>query len=181
MKIWFWPTLICIKVGPLSLTHESKMLDYFWHWLWHNFDSRQSYQAYDASQRWAKVPLMYALAIFDKTCDHFWFDSRQKLSNFWSNMTFDTFNMCHRRGAKAIFRAVFNFSQCIVGKTYSEFSQHESNLWPPGYWFGCSTIKLIGDSWPRPLACKQNWKFLRDCKDGQLRVRLTSHCWFSCD
>ena len=34
------------------------------------------------------------------------FDSRQKLSKVWSNMAFDTFNICQWRGAKAIFRAV---------------------------------------------------------------------------
>ena len=64
---------------------------------------------------------MHALAIFDKTFDHFWFeskvyhillkskmafDSRQKWSKIWWNMAFDTFDICQRRGAKAIFRAV---------------------------------------------------------------------------
>ena len=111
----------CIKVGPLSLTHESKVLEHFWDWLWDNFDSRQSYQAFDPSQRWAKVPLMHALEIFDKTFDHFWFqskvyyswlkskmafDSCQKWSKVWSNMAFNTFDICQRCGAKAIFPAV---------------------------------------------------------------------------
>ena len=52
---------------------------------------------------------MHALAIFDKTFDHFWFeskvyhiwlkskmafDSRQKWSKVLSNMAFDTFDIC---------------------------------------------------------------------------------------
>ena len=134
MKSWLWPSLIriksVVKVGPLSLTHESKVLGHFWHRLWHNFDSRQSYHAFDSSQRWANVPLMHALAIFNKTFDHFWFqskvyqiwlkskmafDSRQKWSKVWSNMAFDTFDIWQRRGVEAIFRAVL-FALLLVSK-----------------------------------------------------------------
>ena len=85
IKSWLWPSLIRIKsvvrVGPLSLTHDSKVLGHFWHRLWHNFDSRQSYHAFDSSQRWAKGPLMHPLAIFDKTT----FDSSQRCITFDSN------------------------------------------------------------------------------------------------
>ena len=84
--------------------------------------SKLYYHAFDSSQRRAKVPLMHALAIFDKTFDHSWFeskvchiwlktnmafDSRQKWSKVWSNMAFDTYDIWQRRGVKAIFRAVF--------------------------------------------------------------------------
>ena len=107
MKIWLWPTLIHIK-------SVSKLDHYFWHtnqrW-WSTLDI-----GFDVSQRWARLPLMHAVAIFDKIFDHFWFDlwlkskmafdSRQKWSKVWSNMAFDTFDICQRRGAKAIFCAV---------------------------------------------------------------------------
>ena len=119
MKSWLWPSLIriksVVKFGPLSLTHESKVLRHFLHWLWHNFDSRQSYHAFDSSQRWAKVALMHALAIIwqnlwsllirVKIKSKMAFDSRQKWSKVSSNMAFDNVDVLQRRGVKAIFRA----------------------------------------------------------------------------
>ena len=91
----------CIKVGPLSLTHESKVLSPFWHWLWHNFDLHQSYHAFNASQTWwAKVPLMHALGIiiFDKTFDHFGLES--KVYHIWlkSKVAFDSRQIDRRYG-----------------------------------------------------------------------------------
>ena len=66
---------------------------------------------------------MYALATFDKTFEHFrfeskvyyiWlkskmaFDSRQKLSTVWSNNFSETFKIYQRHGAaKVIFRVVY--------------------------------------------------------------------------
>ena len=58
------------------------------------------------------------------------FDSRQKLSKVWSNMAFDTFNICQRRSAKAIFCAVMPLHAVsdVASQLYSTFEHIHLNM-----------------------------------------------------